>query len=185
MPTDDATPRPADIDGLHREYAPAVYAWACLRIGPRLRTWIGPEDLAQEVWVRAMRAAPAPGSASRAWLFTIAKHVLYELHRAMLRNRSEGAGGSTSRLLALDAAPADVTSLTQRLARDEAMRGFLSRAQALEPDDRMLLVHVGIEGMAQREAAARLGLSAEAASKRWQRLRESVRTWPCARQLVP
>jgi RNA polymerase sigma-70 factor (ECF subfamily) len=187
MSPDDAIPRHADIDALHREYATAVYAWACLRIGQRLRAWITPEDLAQEVWMRAMKAAPTrdPSAAPRAWLFTIGKHVLYEVHRALQRDRSEGAGGSTSRLVALDGVPADVTSLTQRLARDDAVRDFLSRAEALDADDRMLLIHVGLEGMPQPEAAARLGLSIDAARKRWQRLRERLRNWPCAQHLVP
>jgi len=187
MSPDDANPPNADIDTLHREYATAVYAWACLRVGQRLRAWITPEDLAQEVWVRAMKAAPSrdPNVAPRAWLFTIGKHVLYEVHRAVQRDRSEGAGGSTSRVLALDGVPADVTSLTQRLARDDAVRGFLARAEALDAGDRMLLIHVGLEGMPQPEAAARLGLSIDAAHKRWQRLRERLRSWPCVQHLAP
>ncbi|MFY9340986.1 MAG: sigma-70 family RNA polymerase sigma factor [Planctomycetota bacterium] len=177
---------PTDIDALHREYGVAVYAWASLRLGQRLRAWITPEDLAQEVWMRAMKGASArdPEAGARAWLFTIAKHVLYEVHRSLQRERAQGAGGSTSRLLALDGVPAEVTSLTQRLARDEAVRGFLDRATTLDDDDRMLLIHVGLEGMPQAEAATRLGLSADAVSKRWQRLRDRLRTWPCAQHLL-
>lgn len=186
---DDAGPGQAagDIDALHAEHAPAVYAWACLRVTRRLRAFASPEDLAQEVWVRAMRAAPTrdPAAPPRAWLFTIGKHVLYEVQRAANRDRTAGAGGSTTRLLALDGVPADVTSLTQRLARDDALREFLARATQLEGEERMLLIHVGLEAMPHAEVAARLGIGVEAVQKRWQRLRDRVREWPSAAQLMP
>jgi len=178
-----------DLEALYRDHAASVYAWACLRTDPRLRQWVTPEDLAQEIWVRATRAAPDRDAASgppRAWLFTIAKHVLYEVRRLCERQWKEGAAqGSTSRLLALDQVPATVTSLTQRVSRDEAMREFLERAGQLDYDDRMLLIHVGLEAMPQTEAAARLGLEYDALAKRWQRLRERVRQWPSASALLP
>jgi RNA polymerase sigma factor (sigma-70 family) len=188
-PTDDSETFAAgrDIASLHAEHAPAIYAWACLRVRRRLRAFASPEDLAQEIWVRAVRAATArdPAAPPRAWLFTIAKNVLYEVQRAANRDRSNGAGGSTTRLLALDRVPADVTSLTQRLARDDALREFLARAESLDDDDRMLLIHVGLEAMPHDEAAARLGIGVDAAQKRWQRLRDRVRDWPSAAQLLP
>ena len=126
--------------------------------------------------------APSP---PRAWLFTIAKHALYEVRRAAERLRREGAaGGSTSRLLAMGQVPVDITSLTQRVARNDAVRDFLRRVDELDDDDRMLLIHVGLEDLPQTEAAARLGLGYDALAKRWQRLRARVRAWPGAEGLV-
>lgn len=178
-----------DLEALYRDHAASVYAWACLRTEPKLRQWVAPEDLAQEIWVRATRAAPdrpAGGGPPRAWLFTIAKHVLYEVRRLAERQGREGASsGSTSRLLALDNVPATVTSLTQRVSRDDTMREFLERAGKLDYEDRMLLIHVGLEAMPQTEAAARLGIGYEALAKRWQRLREQVQQWPTASALLP
>lgn len=179
-----------DLDSLYREHAASIYAWACLRLAGGLRQSVSPEDLAQEIWVRAARSAKARHANSgpaRAWLFTIAKHVLYEVRRAAERQRSDGSGGSggTTRLLTLDQVPADITSLTQRLARDETLRQFLSQAEALDEDDRLLLIHVGLEGMPQTEIAPRLGMSYEALAKRWQRLRDRLQKWPSAAQLLP
>jgi RNA polymerase sigma factor (sigma-70 family) len=176
-----------DVEALHAEHSPAVYAWACLRVTGRLRAFVAPEDVAQEIWVRAMRAAPARDrtAPARAWLFPICKHVLYEVQRAANRDRSAGAGGSTTRLLALADVPADVTSLTQRLARDDALQGFLARATALDDDERMLLIHIGLESMPHAEVAARFGIGVDALQKRWQRLRDRVREWPSAAQLLP
>ena len=189
MPPGDPThPAPAvDLEALYRAHAAAIYAWACLRTNPALRAWVTPEDLAQEVWVRATRAAPSRDVGSgpvRAWLFTIAKHVLYEVRRLAERSSKEKpSGGSTTRLLALDQVPATVTSLTQQLSRDDALQQFLRRVEELDDEDRMLLIHVGLEAMPQTEAAARLGLGYEALAKRWQRLRERVRAWPGAIEL--
>jgi len=187
-PTRPDPPRELDVESLYREHAAVVYAWACLRTTGDLRQWVEPADLAQEVWVRAARAAKTRDRESgppRAWLFTIAKHVLYEVRRTAERDRSEGGRGSTTRLLALDQVPADITSLTQRLSRDDTLRKFLEHAATLDDDDRMLLIHVGLEAMPQAEAAARLGLGYDAVVKRWQRLRERLRAWPIAAQLLP
>lgn len=175
-----------DVDVLYREHAPALYAWACLRLEPRLRVIATPEDLTQEIWLRATRLWSARDEASgppRAWLFTIAKHVLYEVQRAS-RGRGDGvAVGGTSKLLAMEQVPAEVTSLTQRLASDDALRAFLDRAAALDDDERALLVHIGLEAMPQAEVAQRMGLGYEALAKRWQRLRDRVRAWPTAQGL--
>ncbi len=175
------------VDALYREHAAALFAWACLRTRG-LRPFVSPEDLTQEVWVRATRAAPARSERHgppRAWLFTIAKHALYEVRRTAERLRREGASsGSTSRLLAMGQVPVDITSLTQRVARDDAVQQFLRRVETLDDDDRMLLIHVGLEDLPQTEAAARLGIGYDALAKRWQRLRADVRTWPGAAGLV-
>jgi RNA polymerase sigma-70 factor (ECF subfamily) len=186
--SDPASEPPLDLAALYREHAASVYAWACLRTSGRLRQQVSPEDLTQEVWVRATRAAPGRDARSgppRAWLFTIAKHVLYEVRRLVDSSQAEGSGGSTTRWLALDQVPAEVTSLTQRLSRDDALRAFLARAAELDEEDRMLLIHVGLEAMPQTEAASRLGLGYEVVAKRWQRLRERVRQWPSAAALLP
>ncbi len=189
MQSDHTPPSPAvDLEQLYHDFAAAIYAWACLRMQASLRRVVAPEDLAQEIWVRATRAAPQRDPTSgppRAWLFTIAKHVLYEVRRHVAQSKEQGSDGSTTRLLALDQVPARVTSLTQQVARDEAMQRFLQRTDELDDDDRMLLIHVGLEGMPQTEAAARLGIAYDALAKRWQRLRDRVRAWPGAVELAP
>jgi DNA-directed RNA polymerase specialized sigma24 family protein len=46
--------------------------------------------------------------------------------------------------------------------------------QSLEEEDRMLLVHLGLEGLSQAEVAERLQIGREAVAKRWQRLMARV-----------
>jgi DNA-directed RNA polymerase specialized sigma24 family protein len=67
-----------------------------------------------------------------------------------------------------------VTSATRRIARNDALTKFLLRVQALDEDDRALLVHCGLEGLTAGEAAERLGISRDAAAKRWQRLKAQL-----------
>jgi RNA polymerase sigma-70 factor (ECF subfamily) len=186
MSTDAHRDPGLDVETLYREHAAALYAWACLRLEPRLRVIATPEDLTQEIWLRATKLWSARDLASgppRAWLFTIAKHVLYEVQRAS-RARDTIPVGGTTKMLAMEQVPEQVTSLTQRLARDDALRGFLDRAAALDEEERSLLIHIGLEAMSQTEVAQRLGVSYEALAKRWQRLRDRVRAWPTAQVLV-
>ena len=51
---------------------------------------------------------------------------------------------------------------------------FLERVQALGEDELALLNACGLEGLNSVEAGLRLGISADAAKKRWQRLRGEI-----------
>jgi len=84
----------------------------------------------------------------------------------------------------LDDCPQVVTSISARLARDEALNAFLDRARSLDPVDRELLVRCGLEGTDCTVAATRLGISSEAATKRWQRLRAELRATPWVLDLL-
>lgn len=159
---------------LHARIAPALFGWTYLRVPPALRGRLEPADVVQEVLCRviARRAEfdPARGS-FRAWVFGFARVVLHEGLRALARDgRSRAEFGHTD----LGAVPEDVTSLTQRLARDESLRAFAERAAALEPEDRRLLLLRGLEGLEHDAIGQELGISGPAAAKRWQRLRERL-----------
>lgn len=166
---------------LYPGVAPALHAWACMRLAGGERTRVAPEDLTQEVWLRAFQIFAkfdASRMTFRAWLFAVAKKVLLEVRRRSRHSRPEqGALGSTSRLQALDQVPQEVTSISRRLAKDEALQSFVARMQQLEPKEQQTALHCGIEGMSQAEAAARLGEAAATTAKRWQRLRDQMRTW--------
>ncbi len=153
--------------------APAVYAWAALRIPAALRSRLDPEDVVQEVWVRALERFSTYASQTgsfRAWTFGIARHVLLKALRT-LREQVEGGGGG---VLSQDLVPDDVTSASRRLARSEEVQQFLAAAEALEPSERTLLLEHGLEGRSLVELAPGLGLSPEATKKRWQRLRQKL-----------
>ena len=173
---------------LYGRLAPSLHAWAQLRIRPGFRRAVSPEDLVQEVWLRAAQVLHAfnPAKSSfRAWIFAVAKNVLLEVQRKLHRTwKDQTPEGDTGRALALDQVPESITSLTRRVARDEAVRRFVERAEALDEDDRRVLVHCGLEELTIAEAAGRLGLSPDATAKRWQRLRERIREWRAPRDLV-
>lgn len=175
------------FEALFAEVAPALYAWAELRIRPTLRARLDPQDLVQEVWIRGMQGFARfdeRGVSFRAWAFRIGKNILMEAIRATRNDIVDTPGGVTSRMLALEGVPQDVTSFTQRVAREESVRAFLDEAGQLAEVDRMLLVHCGLEGETCAEAGVKLGLSEDAAIKRWQRLKGKLRETPWSRAIL-
>lgn len=159
---------------LHEHLAPALYAWAELRIRPAQRAHLEPADLVQEVWYRAWRAFDGfdPEEVPfRPWLFRVAKNVLLEAVRAVQRSGSGGGIGPSTRLFALENHPDTETAVSRRLMRDESLAAFAERVRALSEDERKLVVLCGLEGLPHKEVADRLGLGTEAITKRWQRLR--------------
>jgi RNA polymerase sigma-70 factor (ECF subfamily) len=163
--------------------APVLFAWASCRIGRELRQRIDPEDLVQEVSVRAFQRAgdydPARGT-FRQWLLGFANRVwletLRELGNDPLGPRRRLGGDSR-----LPGVMDEVTTISRRVANDEAARACRARIDELDADDRRLLVAIGIEGLAHGEAAAVLGIGEDTCRKRWQRLRERLQGDPLLR----
>ncbi len=159
--------------------APALYAWARLRVKPALRKRLDPEDLVQEVCCRAYqgfdRFDPARGP-FRGWLFGIGNRVLQglllELGRDPRAASQRGPGPGDD---ALAAVPDEATSISRRAARDERLAAFCEWVDGFDPDERGILVHRGLERRSHEEVAALLGLSEEVVKKRWQRLLARLR----------
>lgn len=178
----------ASLGALYSRVLPALYAWARLRIRPEYRRALSAEDLVQEVWLRAAQTFrsfdPSKGD-FRPWIFTVAKNVLFETQRRAFRHtREQSPEGDTARLAALHQIPDDVTSLTQRVQKDESVRLFLDRVGELDEDDKRTLIHCGLEDLSLREAAERLDVTRDALAKRWQRLRERMRAWRMPEGLI-
>jgi RNA polymerase sigma-70 factor (ECF subfamily) len=180
--------RTEKLGDLYSRVLPALWAWARLRIRPEYRRVLSAEDLVQEVWLRAAQAFgsfDAAKTSFRAWIFTVAKNVLFEVQRkAFKQTRERTPEGSTSRHQALNDVPDEVTSLTQRVQRDEGIKIFLDKVAQLDDEDRKTLIHCGLEELSLREAAERLDITREAVAKRWQRLRERMREWRIPEGLV-
>jgi RNA polymerase sigma-70 factor (ECF subfamily) len=163
---------------LYARLAPALYAWASLRLPRTLRGFVSPEDIVQEVWCRTTERFatfdPTRGE-FRSWLFGFAYRVLREALRSALRLQRERAPDG-SRVFRLEDLPDDITSLTRRVARADDVRALLARIDelALEPDERELLLLRGLEGLPHEEIAAQLGIQPAAVRKRWERLRERL-----------
>lgn len=158
---------------LYERIAPSLCAWARLRSNPALDLALEPDDLLQEVWLRAFENLsefdPQRGS-FRAWIFGIAKNVALDAWRRKkvpLAAPADPSRGS----IGLESWPDVATSIHTRLARDESSRLLMQHVAGFDPVDRSILVACGMEGVPCAVVATRLGLSADATKKRWQRLR--------------
>lgn len=160
---------------LFEKVAPDLYVWASVRITNPQRSFIQPEDLLQETWTRALEKVSAQNfeeTPFRPWLFAIARNVLLEALRYQRRQAERiRAGGRSTFLTYLDRRYDEATRLTQRLARDEELETMRQKITALSEDEQKLVLYIGLEQLSMAEAAERLEISADAVSKRWQRLR--------------
>lgn len=173
---------------LYEKIAPAVHAWASLRIRPEMRGQVDPEDVVAEVWCRAWKAFPkfdAEGASFRAWVFQIAKNVMLEVFRKAQRAAPGGAGaGPSTRLFQLQNVPDSATEVSRRMARHEGMQVLLEWVKGLEEDEQKLFLHCGLEGMSYAEVAERMQLEYDTVAKRWQKLRERVERFAVPRDLL-
>jgi len=165
------------FEELWSEAAPAVCAWLEIHVREALRPQLDPEDALQEIACRAFdgfeRFDPAAGP-FRAWVFGIARNVLYRALQRVGRAPS-GRAVETQQWGKL---PDTTTSITRRVARDEQLGRFVAEVRKLDDDDRRLLLRRGLEGRAHEDIARELGISTEAAIKRWTRLRERLASAP-------
>jgi RNA polymerase sigma-70 factor (ECF subfamily) len=175
LPPDDATAAPCavDFDGLFEHTSPTLFAWASLRVGATLRGRVDAEDIVQEVWVRAranFTSFDAGATAFRPWLLGIARNVVLQAieHHEREVRAPPGADGSR---FSFSRIPDEATAVSRRVARDEGLRKLLAWIEALPSEERLLVVLCGLEGKTCASAGQRLGVSDEAATKRWQRLR--------------
>lgn len=167
----------AEFARLYEHIAPAVFTWANLRLRPEQKVILDPTDLVQEVWLRAWRkieSFDAERIPFRFWVFRIAKNVALEASRqARKPDRGRQPSGDSD---PLDTVADTITGVSARVARDESLERFQSAVLALPEDERKLVIHCGLEGLPLREVGERLGISEEAAGKRWQRLRLRLQT---------
>ncbi|MFT7463488.1 MAG: RNA polymerase sigma factor (sigma-70 family) [Pseudohongiellaceae bacterium] len=164
------------FDALHGRLSPSILAWARMPMHRHLNALMDPDDLVQDVWIRATRGLhsfdPTRGT-FRQWIFKIAKNLSIDLLRQHSRAEVRGVplarGGSSLHEIGRKSTGAPSTWL--QVARSEAFTAFLQRVSELPHNDQLLLVHCGMEELPVAQVASRLEISEAAAFKRWQRLR--------------
>ena len=168
------------FEKLYERVAPSLFSWARLRIPPAVRPFLDEQDVVQEVWIRAVEIIDRydPEKVNfRAWIFRVAKNVLLEAMRKLRADpRLRMEGGPSTRLFVIQNCPDNVTLMSARMRRDERIKIFTGYVEELGSPDREILVHCGLEGLKAQEVADRIDLSREAVIKRWQRLRETLRS---------
>ncbi len=162
----------------YEQVAPALCLWVMRHTGRTLQSRVEVDDVLQEVWLRALVLQPGFSGdqvAFRRWIFGIAKKLLLEILRNVRKvQRVQVGEGRTTHLHDLANVTAAVTALTQRIVRDDGIRRFHEYLLALPHEDQDLVSFCGLESCTVAEAARKLGISLDAANKRWQRLRQRL-----------
>lgn len=135
------------------------------------------EDLLQEVFVRMQRGLGGLKKESRlmSWIYQIARHAIIDYYRARDR-QPERPVGLASDLESMRPASLPVESSEGSGQLRTELAGCLRpMIQRLPENYRQAIILVDLEGMAQHEAAARLGLSVSGMKSRVQRGRRQLR----------
>ena len=135
------------------------------------------EDLSQEVFLRMQRGLGGLKKESRlvAWIYQIARHAIIDYYRTRDRQPEQPVG------LAGDLETFHPASLSVESAegsgqlRTELAGCLRPMIERLSEDYRQAITLVDLEGMAQHEAAAQLGLSVSGMKSRVQRGRRQLR----------
>ena len=166
---------------LYERLAPAVFAWARLRIPVQFRVQIEPDDVLQEAWIRAYRAFDSfdPGRGPfRPWLFQVAKHALLDMVRkAQGRRPKKGEGDSVTKprrpKIFLDGATGD--GFLGQVAGDDstdpvdlaAWTEFHETVQNLSEKYREVFDLVYYQGLTQQEVADTIGVNVRTVKRYW------------------
>ena len=127
------------------------------------------EDLSQEVFLRMQRGLGGLKDHSRLlpWIYQIARHAIIDYYRARDR-QPERPVGLASDLETVHPAPLSLES-------SEGSGCLRPMIEGLSEDYRQAVTLVDLEGLAQHEVAARLGLSVSGMKSRVQRGRRQLR----------
>lgn len=169
---------------LYARVSPALRVWAELRMPKWILRRVSPEDLVQEVWVRALvrfvdfdpERAPF-----RPWILGFGRMVLTELLR---QNVTEDAANDPSPLSNLDHLPDAMTTLVRRVARRGTGEAVVRQIRELDEEERRLLLLRAFDGGSHESIAREFGISPAAARKKWQRLRERLEALGVAEHLI-
>lgn len=161
-------------DEIVQRTMPQLLAWFAVQIRASRAFDAEPAECVNEVWMRALtrlRTLDPDAGHIRGWLIGIARHVLNEhRHRAMRGKTEDQASGR-----ALSKLEDSITRVSEVAARSEQQQILTTLLDTLDPDDMLLITWHGLEGRPLATAAALLGITRDAAAKRWQRLLKHLR----------
>jgi RNA polymerase sigma-70 factor (ECF subfamily) len=136
------------------------------------------EDILQEVFLRVHERLDTLDRADRltSWLFQITRNAIIDHYRASERRRTHPLGEDGASEVVPPADPL-ANGLEEEVAssREELASCLRPMVERLSPRYRDALVLVGMEGLTQKEAAARSGLSISGMKSRVQRGRRALK----------
>ena len=165
------------LDAVVRTYGPHVLQAVRREMGETLRSRLEEEDLAQDVWTRALRSVDSfrgdTDAAFRSWLATMASNVARDhARRAKARGAgrdvpldgtADGSGDARSAPL-MGAVAASGPSPSGVIRRRERSARLDAALAALSEDHRRVIELVRLEGLTVKDVAARMGRSPNAVS---------------------
>lgn len=156
---------------------PQLLAWFAAQIRASRAFGAEPLECVNEVWMRALARFetldPDAGSI-RGWLFGIARNVLNEhRYRAMRYSSTNTQHAHVER--ALSAVEDSITRVSEVLVRSEQHQILTKLLETLDTEDTLLITWHGLEGRPLADVAGELGITRDAAAKRWLRLLAELR----------
>jgi RNA polymerase sigma-70 factor (ECF subfamily) len=171
-PAEELRRDPAALAAFIEQRRPALLSFIEHRLGPTLRGKLDPQDVAQEVAVKALRDAAQPDAARDpfGWLCHLAEQCIIDGHRHFAAGkRAAGreqpgnvpAGEGSQDLIALLAA--SMTTPTQAVVRNERQRRLQEAVRSFPEEHQEALRLRYVEGLPTKEVARRLNKSDVAA----------------------
>ncbi|MCP3914407.1 MAG: hypothetical protein GY711_02495 [bacterium] len=162
---------------------PLLLAQAQRRIGRVLRGHYDPEDLVQRAWevcipkvfplaiglerdVRPVEMEPRNGRLTPVVLRYLSSTLLWDTVNLMRKHVDDAPAGGSENQMQLHAFAAKTTAAVNRALRGPLARKFLGCLDRLSDAQRDIVIESGIEGVAYKEIAARLGVSEQALRRR-------------------
>lgn len=170
---------PAAFAPLYERYEPIVRGYCQRRLGnPEVAA-----DAASRTFIRALQALPAfrpdpsrQGSTFRSWLFTIARHVVIDVHRRDRNHPSLDQPGRDGIPLGESAIAIDPSATPEDIAITNDLGNQLRDALARLPERQRQIVELRLAGLTGAEIAASLGMSLSAIKSAQFRAYTTLRT---------
>ena len=175
--------RAGDRDSLSwmvRRFSPLLIAQARYRLGRDLLSFYEPEDLVAEVWAvvlaRLESMGPGPEHRTPALLRFLGTTLVYQanhlarkhIHKEAVARGSDLVGSATDTDL-LSQLPAETSGVLTRAVREERKGVLLACIDALDPQDREIVILRGIEQHENQEVAELLDMKPDSVSHRYRR----------------
>lgn len=176
----------ASVAWLIQRFSPLLRAQARYRLGPRLARHVDPDDLVQDVWVRALPKltglTPREGRLTPVVLKFLSVTLLRRLKDLMQKHvvgkpqpLSQAATGDATRSDAAADLAIDRTGVVTLALRRERASELAAAIDGLDDKDRAIVVLRAIEQRSNAEAALLLDLPADTASARYRRALDKLR----------
>jgi RNA polymerase sigma-70 factor (ECF subfamily) len=135
------------------------------------------DDIVQDVWLKMQRGLDGLKDQRRliSWIYQIARHAIIDHYRAPGRRREMPAGFAADLEAHQSSSTRTTASEDSGQLRTELAGCLRPMIERLSGEYRQAVILVDLEGLAQQEAAARLGLSLSGMKSRVQRGRRQLK----------